>query len=110
MSDRKYNGWTNYETWCVNLWLTNDEGSDGYWRERAEDAWSRASADKTFTRKESAALALSDELKTEITDAAPGLHGYGLYSDLMTAALGEVDWYEIAQAFLEEYSDPEVES
>ena len=23
--DRKYNGWINYETWSVNLWLTNDQ-------------------------------------------------------------------------------------
>ncbi len=23
-----YNGWTNYETWCVNLWLINQEGSN----------------------------------------------------------------------------------
>jgi len=23
--DRKYNGWVNYETWSVNLWLTNDQ-------------------------------------------------------------------------------------
>ena len=23
----KYNGWTNYETWNVNLWLNNDQGT-----------------------------------------------------------------------------------
>src|SRR5258707_825862 len=21
-----YNGWSNYETWCVHLWLTGDQG------------------------------------------------------------------------------------
>ena len=25
MEDKKYNGWTNYETWLVNLWIDNDE-------------------------------------------------------------------------------------
>ena len=37
MSDeaKRYNGWTNYETWCVHLWLTNEEGSYRYWRDEA---------------------------------------------------------------------------
>ena len=26
--DTEYNGWTNYPTWAVNLWLCNDEGLD----------------------------------------------------------------------------------
>mgnify|MGYP001571628630 FL=1 len=25
MSEEKYQGWTNWETWNVNLWLTNDQ-------------------------------------------------------------------------------------
>ena len=25
MSEGKYQGWTNWETWNVNLWLTNDQ-------------------------------------------------------------------------------------
>ena len=24
MNEQTYNGWTNYETWNVNLWITND--------------------------------------------------------------------------------------
>lgn len=36
-----YEGWTNYETWLVNLWIENDEASYLFWRgetARARDA------------------------------------------------------------------------
>ena len=26
LTDTSYNGWTNYETWNVALWIQNDEG------------------------------------------------------------------------------------
>ena len=29
MSER-YNGWTNYETWLVNLWMDNEQGSQEF--------------------------------------------------------------------------------
>ena len=40
----KYNGWTNYETWLVNLWLGNG-GSGEHWREQAERSRIRGNID-----------------------------------------------------------------
>jgi hypothetical protein len=32
-----YNGWPNRETWCLQLWLSNDEGLYNMTRERVAD-------------------------------------------------------------------------
>jgi hypothetical protein len=102
--DKRYNGWANYETWAVNLWITNEEGSDSYWREKTQEI-----ADDEG-EKDAAAGKLAEALKDEIRDGegAPDL-GASLYADLLGAALSEVDWYEIAEAFLSDVDWPEEE-
>jgi len=30
ITDQTYNGWTNYETWTVVLWIDNDESIQDY--------------------------------------------------------------------------------
>ena len=40
--EKGYNGWTNYETWCVNLWLDNDEGTQNMVREWARECYEDA--------------------------------------------------------------------
>jgi hypothetical protein len=38
MADETYNGWTNYETFCVHLWLSNEEPSWRHWQAVAREA------------------------------------------------------------------------
>jgi hypothetical protein len=46
MVDKGYNGWSNYETWNVKLWIDNDEGSYEMWRERTRECWEANDHDK----------------------------------------------------------------
>jgi len=103
----KYQGWANYETWAVKLWIDNEEGNQRYWSEVAQETWEGAKADKTFTRKERANLDLADRLKSEHEGAmAEVLEGArveaSVWADLLGAALSEVDWGEIADSMLED--------
>ena len=91
--DTKYNGFANYETWAVSLWLGNDEPTYIYWRDAA-------ACFKDVPDRQEAALSLADRLKQELTEDAPDL-GCTLWSDLLGAALSEVNWYEVATNLLE---------
>ena len=37
--EKTYNGFTNYETWAVSLWLGNEYASYQYWREKLKKSW-----------------------------------------------------------------------
>jgi len=102
----RYNGWTNFQTWAVNLWLDNEAPSRGYWREVAarcchEVSDSTPVCDGDCTVKEAAAFMLAESLRREITLASP-LGEPSMYSYLLRAALAEVDWQEIAAKWLSE--------
>jgi len=93
MSDNTYNGWTNYETWCTNLWMSNDEGSWTHYlaqAREAEDVW-----------------ALSSTLKAEYEEALDEWRDVidGVWLDLLTSALGGVNWDEIAKGLMGAVSD-----
>jgi hypothetical protein len=107
---KKYNGWTNYETWNVKLWMDNDEGSYHYWQEATQEAFDQANQLKEdgeleayFTVKEKAALILSDQIKEVHEENTPTVTG--VYADLLNAALSEVDWHEIATSLLDELEE-----
>lgn len=87
-----YNGWTNYETWVVSLWMDNEESSYNYWRQKARGCWKEASASETFTKSEVASLKLADHIKEEHEEVHPLLESASVFSDLLNAALSEVNW------------------
>ena len=103
--DKKYNGWTNYETWAVNLWLENEERTYFYWRAQAESHRTEAQAcdevkNGIWTTDEAAKFNLADQLKNELENESP-ISEASLYSDLLNAALTEVNWPEVAESFLD---------
>lgn len=105
-TDTRYNGWTNYETWNVSLWIGNDQGSYNFWNEQAQECYDEAEASSYLTREEVATQDLSNRLKSEIKDNAPDL-GASCYADLLDAAICEVNWHEIAAGMIEEVDKDE---
>lgn len=89
-----YNGWKNYETWCVKLWLDNDE-----WTYR--DMVGKAKAIPEV-------YSLAEEIREYVERAVP-LTGASMFVDLLEKALCEVDWYEIAEAYHNYYEEEEDE-
>lgn len=104
-----YNGWTNYETWNVKLWIDNEEPSYRYWKEVASTAWEDAEPDRIFTKSEAARRVLATQLEDEISEIPDNINdaiGGTMYDDLLGAALSDVRWDEIANSLLEECGDP----
>lgn len=111
-NDTKYNGYKNYETWCVTLWLENDQATYEYWREQARrQAIEAPQAEQVlkgyWSSEQAAKFLLADQLKSEFEETNP-LEKADVWSDLLNAALDAVDWHEVAGQFLTDF--PEVDA
>jgi hypothetical protein len=107
-ADKTYNGYTNYETWAVSLWIDNDEGLQTLWTERAQGAYDDADGDTHEEKVENAQNTLREHLKDDFEETMPDL-GPSLWADLLNAAMSEVNWHEIAGNMLENVEQPEAE-
>lgn len=107
MNHNFYNGWTNYETWVVNLWMDNEQGTYDYWREVAQEVSNDLETPtNSMTRMDEAIYILADKLKDYHEEAKDEILENvkltaSVWADLLGAALSEVNWREIAEHLLE---------
>lgn len=96
-----YNGWTNYETWAVKLWIDNEEPSYRYWTERAREAIKSPEPNQFAEGGHlSPEYTLAQQLKSEFEDMMPDL-GASMWADLLNSAFSEVNWFEIAKSMID---------
>jgi len=94
-NNQEYNGWTNYETWLAALWIDND-GYGEELREQAEKLLSGNDGAKDYARNE-----LLATIKSYIEEFTPEMPN-SMYADLLSAALSEINYYEIAEHYVED--------
>jgi hypothetical protein len=92
MNDTKYNGWTNYATWRVNL-----EIFDGF---DPVEYYSKADMNDAYTLGDS----LRDYAQQVIFECGE-CNENSLAGSYAHAFLSDVNWIEIASAMIETYKD-----
>ena len=76
-----------------------------FFSEQAQECWNDAEKDETFSREENAAIALKDIIESTVEEFTQESLGGGqqnaFVNDLVNSALREVNYYEIAKAYIE---------
>ena len=90
---KEYNGYTNYETWCISLWLDNDEGTQDYMID--------------LTKQARKPYLLADMIKEYVEEYNPLASDASMYSDLLGAAISNCNFDEIANGYWQEWHEDE---
>jgi len=93
----KYNGWTNYETWNCKLWIDNDQSLFESISEHIYFLKNEKEYDK-----DKVIIKMSDWIKDQIVEPySPNLKA-SMYSDMLSASLREINYYEISQSIYDD--------
>lgn len=91
MSDKTYNGWSNYETWRVNLEIFDGFDPTEYYSEfNPDEPYELGQCLKQY----------AEEVIFECAEVPSGLA-----QDYARAFLQAVNWYEIAQHMINDYAE-----
>jgi hypothetical protein len=91
-----HQGWSNFETFVVTLWMENEQESQEHWALQA-----RRVSDDTETEEDAVDM-LSDVLEHTHLDWVARYQLRGFAADLMSSAMQDVNWREIAEHLLAE--------
>lgn len=101
-----YQGWENYETWTLALHINNNPEDQKAVFAKAREFIGGATPTDVLTADESCLYDFEVFLKSEYDDSLELLletHGLApsVWGDLLTGALSNVDWRELAQNFID---------
>lgn len=102
-ADSTYNGWTNYPTWAVNLWLSNDQAIDeATLKLVAVIVAETESRSEYWSLEQSHRFSATDALKEFVGElVAEEYDRPTMLGDLIGYALSEVNWDELAQHWVD---------
>ena len=83
-----YNGYDNYQTWAVALWLDNDESTSNIISDIIEHARSDYDA--------------ADQLRDMIEEMNPLADQASMFTDILNSALSDVNYLEIIESHKED--------
>lgn len=91
MCEKEYNGYTNYQTWCINLWIDNDEYTQDATRE-----WMTENHDAYQYKSQ------LDHAYREYVEELFDFPTTGIAADLIGQSLDCVNWKELTDLLIEE--------
>ena len=89
--EKTYNGYSNYETWRINLELYSD--NQEFWNEEIQDAEIKNAYDLSHSLKEWLEMYIDEQSED------------GIVKDYALAFIDSVNYFEIAEHIYEEYRE-----
>ncbi len=111
-----YNGYSNYETWAVQLWIDNTESKSAFWRRLAEEIYNHQASEQVhFSKVEDAACILADKLRDSYNNGMERILNDAnvngtVWADLLNASVCAVNFGEIAKNLMESVIPAAVEA
>lgn len=87
-TNNSYNGWSNYETWLVALWIDNEQSMQESVKELIKEKF-----EYNFQK---------DEALKELITESMDIDEASLRVDLVNSALSNVNWTEIVASYSQE--------